>query len=198
MDKLLRVADQREVLEISQPMLLAYCGSSQIIATALIYRLMDQAFGELSPRLPPRRDRMAFLTAFPGRGVLECVEMVMRLPSLAPERLVLDLEAGPPEAPSAFKGRFYFEIQVEDRRRGYWPVPGYLDDEFRHQVATWQGKSMDDAQYRAYLDYKEAKARTLLEHQGPLFVSLPLEAGNLAAPRESWFGHGAYRDLYDL
>lgn len=196
MPEKLLVADQREVLAISREMLYAYCGSSQIIAVSLFHRLMEQAFRELSPGEVPRRDQISFLTAFPGRGILECIELVLRLPSLAPQRLVLDVDAGPSEAPAAFAGRFYFEVQIKDCRRGYYPPAAYLDATFRAQVAAWQDKPMNDGEYRSYMEYKTAKARSLASHEGDLFVSFPVAARDVPSLAESWFGHPAYRKLY--
>lgn len=192
----LRLRDQRDEVSVTWNAIYSYCGPSQVIATALFYRLAEQAFRELSPGQPPRREDMAFLTAFPGRGVLECLEIVTRLPTLAPDRVRLDLQAGPPEAPPAFAGRFYFELQVEDRRRSYVPVGDYLDDEFRSQVAEWQHATMDEKQYAAYMAFKWGKAQALMNHQGDLFSSASQPAIPLSEMREGWFGLESYQRLF--
>lgn len=192
----LRLRDQGDEISVTWNALYSYCGPSQVIATALFYRLAEQAFRELSSEQPPRREALAFLTAFPGRGVLECLEIVTRLPTLAPDRVQLDLEAGPPEAPAAFAGRFYFEFQIGDRRRSYVPVGDYLDDEFRSQVAAWQHTVMNEEQYNSYMDFKWKKAQALMNHRGDLFLSAPQPALQLSDPREGWFGIESYRRLF--
>jgi len=198
MESVLLIQDQKDELSINWNMLYAYCGPSQLIASALFYRLAEQAFKELSPLEVPKREDFAFLSAFPGRGILECIELTLRLPSLAPQRLHLDLEAGPEEAPKALQGRFYFEIQIADERRAYYPAAQYFDEEFLHQVKTWQHADLSQKEYDAYMKYKWAKAKALLEHPGKLFHSSSLKALDLEPLKETWYGHPDYTNLYNI
>ncbi|WP_181015388.1 hypothetical protein, partial [Alkalispirochaeta sphaeroplastigenens] len=120
----------------------------------------------------------ALLTAFPGEGILEALELVTRVPSRHPERLVIDPSAGPDEAPPVPGGRFYLEIQVGQRRRGYWPSRDLIDDRFRGQVERFQegaGTAREQEQYRRY---KEETARHILQmEEGELFTSRPVPGG---------------------
>lgn len=188
--------DMGERLSVSWEELYKYCGPSQIIATALSYRLFEQAFRELDPGACPDRRSLSFLTAFPGRGVLECLEYITRIPSLAPENLVLDLEAGPVEAPPSKPGRFYFELQAGEQRRAYYPRKGFFDETFLNQVASWQDYTPGEEGYEAYRGYKREKARSILAEEEEFFVSSslpPRRPEKATAPR--FYGIDAYREL---
>lgn len=193
----LTLVDQRDPVSITWGQLYSYLGSSQVIASALTYRLFEQAIRELSPTRPPRRDEMSFLTAFPGRGVLEGVEHLTRIVTMAPERLILDPEAGPAAAAPAYIGRFYFEVQIGSLRRGFYPVDGFFDETFSNQVATWQDKDMSDEEHDSYMSYKWNKAQSILNHKANLFLSFEVPAlplGEYESP--SWYGLTKYADLH--
>ncbi|MDC7233958.1 MAG: hypothetical protein PQJ58_12065 [Spirochaetales bacterium] len=189
--------DQRDPVAISWDQLYGYCGPTQVIATALAFRLFEQAFRELTPDAMPERDKISVLTAFPGRGILECIEMITRIPSLAAHRIDVKPDAGSREAPTAYIGRFYFEVQHGESRRSYRPVPGYFDDEFRNQVASWQNKEMSGIEYDNYMSYKWDKAQSILNHTGNLFISEAVPPRSLEpAGKARWFGLKEYADLH--
>lgn len=143
------VADQDGLVAIGRDDLVRYAGPSQIVASALVLRLFARAIADLSPDAPPHRDDIRVLVAFPGDGILDCVEMISRARTRG--RLTIDIEAGPPEALPSIVGRFYFEVAVGDRRRGYWLRPGYFTDAFvaqirRHQDGAGTPEELDDYQ----------------------------------------------------
>ena len=191
------LTDQRDPVSISWDQLYAYCGPTQVIATAVASRLFEQAIRELSPRTAPRRNEMALLTAFPGRGILECIEMVTRIPTLAPHRLTVDPQAGPAEAPTAYIGRFYFEVQIGKDRRSYLPAPGYFDDEFRSRVSSFQNRRLKDEEYASYMAFKWRKAQSIMNHEGDFFSSKAIPPTLLEPEgKAGWYGLQAYADIH--
>ncbi len=172
MDASIAVRDDGEVLAFTWESLYAYCGPTQIIASALVFRLLERAFRELSPEEPPDRADLSFLTAFGGRGIAEAVELVTRLGSRRPDRYVVDTEAAGPEAPDAAGGKLYFEVQVGGRRRGYWPSPSIFDDFFRDQVGRYQEGGGTAEEREAYRLFKRRLAAAILaEDADSLFGS---------------------------
>ncbi|AWK89681.1 hypothetical protein DEW08_27230 (plasmid) [Azospirillum thermophilum] len=160
--------DAGETVAITRQDLLTYSGPSQLIASALMFRLFEQAFADLSPDGPPERRAIAMLVAFPGDGVLDGVEMVTR--ARTGGRLTIDTDAGPSDAPPSLVGRFYFEVAIGGRRRGYWPAEGYFTDQFRDQVARYQDGGGTAQEQAAYLAFKhQLVGRLLAAPPGTLF-----------------------------
>lgn len=158
----IRLLDDGMVVEFSWPQIFAYLGYRNIIASALTARLFRRAFADLSPTGPADRDELYLLTAFPGPGILEAVELLTRVPTRRPDRLVVDKSGGPAEAPLAPNGHFYFEVQVGRNRRGYWPPEAIFDDLFRDMVKRYQaGGGTEDEQLR-YRAFKQSKAKEIL------------------------------------
>lgn len=198
LNKPLVLQDQSNEVCITWDQLYGYCGPDQLIATSVSYRLFEQAFRELSPNTPPRREQISLLTAFPGRGLLECIEMITRLASLAPHRLILDTDAGPQHAPIAYIGRFYFEIQISDKRKSFCPIDGFFDDEFRHQVSSFQNKSLNKQEYQNYIAFKWNKVQSIMNHSDNIFVSQDIPAHPYTEDiTPSWFGLEKYRKLHE-
>ncbi|MEN3931139.1 hypothetical protein WJT86_08720 [Microvirga sp. W0021] len=143
------VRDQDGVIAIGRDDLVRYTGPDQIVASALCLRLFARAFSDLSPEAPPHRNDIRVLVAFPGDGILDCVEMITR--ARTRNRLVIDTEAGPPEAPLSVAGRFYFEIAIGKKAMGYWLAKGFFTDSFieqikRHQDGTGSTQELADYQ----------------------------------------------------
>ncbi|MDR1257644.1 MAG: hypothetical protein LBJ86_07850 [Spirochaetaceae bacterium] len=169
-DNIIVVRENNEALEFSPSSLYAYCGPKQIIASALIFRLFERAFAELSPERPPDRDDIRFLAGFPGTGIAECVELVTRIKTRRPERFSVNPDAAPPEAPRTVSGAMYFEVQIKGRRKGYWPPGELFDDVFRRNVGLYQNGGGSAKEQEEYLTYKKR-----------------LSAAILAAPPEGFF-----------
>jgi hypothetical protein len=151
MRQFLPLRDGGAPIAIDRGHLLAFAGPDQIIATALMFRLYDHAVADLSPNAPPERRRIETLVAFPGPGILDCVEMVTR--ARDGDRLTVATDAGPPDAPPALLGRFYFEIAMQGRRRAYWPMAGHFTAAFLDQVRRFQdgaGTAMEQADYQEF------------------------------------------------
>lgn len=154
------VRDRDGVVAIGRDDLVRYAGPGQIVASALCLRLFARAFADLSPREPPQRDAIRVLVAFPGDGIIDCVEMITRARTRG--RLTVDTEAGPPEAPPALVGRFYLEIAIGGAARGYWLADGYFTDAFVAQVRRHQDGAGTPAELAAYQAAKHALIGRLL------------------------------------
>jgi hypothetical protein len=97
------VADQDGQVAIGRDDLVRYAGPAQIVASALCLRLFARALEDLSLGVPPHRDSIRVLVAFPGDGILDCIEMITRARTRG--HLIIDTEAGPADAPLARVGR---------------------------------------------------------------------------------------------
>jgi hypothetical protein len=161
-DMLIAVRDHHEILEFSPASLYAYCGPTQIIASALMFRLFERAFRDLSPQSPPDREDIRFLTGFPGTGIAECVELVTRIQTRHPERFSVQEETVPQEAPRAGGGALYFEVQIKERRKGYWPHRDLFNDTFRKNVELYQDGGGTAEEQEAYMTYKKQLAAAIL------------------------------------
>jgi hypothetical protein len=170
LERRIAVRDAGEILEFSPGSLYAYCGPGQIIASALMFRLFERAFKDLSADTPPDREDIQFLAGFPGTGIAECVELVTRIGTRHPERYTVKPEAAPPEAPPAVSGAMYFEVQIGERRKGYWPPGSLFDDVFRQNVGRYQGGGAPAREQAEYFAYKKR-----------------LSAAVLGAPEEGFF-----------
>ena len=108
------VRDEEGVMSFGREDLIRYSGQGHLIASALIMRLLTDAFARLSPNEPPFRKDIRVLSAFPGLGVRDHIELVTR--AVTDKRYFLDTEAGPQNAPtSAIGGRMYFVVAVKDK-----------------------------------------------------------------------------------
>ncbi|MDR0723436.1 MAG: hypothetical protein LBF75_11730 [Treponema sp.] len=170
-NKVIAVRDKGEILEFSPASLYAYCGPTQIIASALMFRLFERAFIDLSPEAPPEREDIQFLSGFPGTGIAECVELVTRIRTRRPERFRVDRGAAPREAPEAVSGVLYFEVQIKERRRGYWPPRELFDQVFRKKVSLFQDGSGTVQEQEAYLAYKKHLSAAILRRPGEGFFA---------------------------
>ena len=151
----------------------AYLGYRNIIASALMTRLFARAFADLSPDRPADREGIQVLTAFPGDGILEAVELVTRLPTRHPDRFVVDAHAGPADAPEAIGGRFYFEVQVGTDRRGYWPSARIFDAGFREQVIRYQDGVGSPEELSRFRTFKRRTTQAILRApEDALFSSI--------------------------
>jgi hypothetical protein len=170
-DRLIAVRDNNAILEFSPASLYAYCGPTQIIASALMFCLFERAFQDLSPRSPPDREDIRFLAGFPGTGIAECVELVTRIRTRRPERFCVDPEVPPPEAPLSVGGAMYFEVQIKEERKGYWPPRELFDDTFRKNVGLYQDGGGTAKDQEAYLAYKKQLSAAILRAPPESFFS---------------------------
>lgn len=145
-----RIRDNDGEIAIGRDDLIRFAGPEQVVASALCLRLFGLALPQLSPDGVPSRDSVRVLTAFPGPGMIDGIEMITRARSRG--ALVIDPQAAPPEAPPAGIGRFYFAVSVGENARGYSLAPGLFSPDFLSQVARFQegaGSAVERAGYMA-------------------------------------------------
>lgn len=130
-----------------------YSGPDQIIATALMFQMFTRVFGELAPGGLVDRNRLSVIVGFPGPGIMDCIELVLRGRTRNNINITVKTEDLPEEAPLALIGRFYYEFDYEGMRLALWPVDGFFTDEFRSMVKQFQprkGGEEDQARYQAF------------------------------------------------
>jgi hypothetical protein len=172
LERSIAVRDMGETLTFSLASIYAYCGPAQIIASALMFRLFERAFFDLSPEAPPDRGDIQFLSGFSGTGIAECVELVTRIRTRRPGCFRVDPEAAPPQAPAAVSGFMYFEVQIKEKRKGYWPPGELFDDVFRKNVRLFQSGGGTAEEREAYLDYKKRLSAAILRAPGESLFSV--------------------------
>lgn len=122
------VLDSGIRLEISFDDVVRFHGRTSIGGAALGFRLIQRALTDLTPEAPPERATIHFVTAFPGPGLRDAIEMVTRAVTRGAYKF--DLECAPVTAPEAAKGRFWFEVTIAERKAAYQPPTGLLTAEF--------------------------------------------------------------------
>ncbi len=154
------VADRDGIMAIGRDDLVKYAGAEQIVASALCLRLFALAFDDLSPGVPPLREAISVLVAFPGDGILDCVEMITRARTRG--RLKVDTEAGPADVPPAIIGRFYFEISIRDQSAGYSLRNGFFTNDFLDMVKKHQSGNTTADEIAEYQNRKHALIGSIL------------------------------------
>lgn len=160
------LADQDGLITISREDLLKYTSHANVIAAALMIRLSCFAFPLLSPKAPLNRRALYWTLGFPGPGILDCVEMLSH--AVREGRCLQMPTLRHAEAPFSLGGQFIFDLIYQDKKLRVWPDKAFFDDEFRHQVATWQEVQGQEQARQAYLHYKQDKVNQLMsatDHQ---------------------------------
>ncbi|WP_316859584.1 hypothetical protein [uncultured Cohaesibacter sp.] len=139
-----------------------YAGPDQIIASALMFQMLTCAIAALSPDEPMERNDLKLQVGFPGPGVTDIIELVLRGSTRNAHNITIKTEGLPMEAPEALIGRFYFEFEYRGKRIALWPVDGYFTDEFRAQVKQFQPRKGDDATQEAYQTFKHGMVAKLM------------------------------------
>jgi hypothetical protein len=162
MERTFYLAREGGLVAVSRKDLLRFTGPTQVIASALMFRVFRRAVADLSAEIPPSRMDVHVLTACPLQGILDCIDCVTRARTLDDGRLTVDPGAGPDSAPAALQGRFYFEIGINGRWRGYWPDSGIFNQEFRDRVTRFEEGACSSAEAAAYQTWKQGMAARIL------------------------------------
>nr|WP_319515889.1 hypothetical protein [uncultured Cohaesibacter sp.] len=132
-----------------------YAGPDQIIATALMFQMLKKASAELANDGLIERNALKVQVGFPGPGVTDIIELVLRGSTRNADNITIKTEGLPEQAPEALIGRFYYEFEYEGKRIALWPVDGYFTEEFRNMVRGFQPRKGDDAEQSAYQSFKQ-------------------------------------------
>jgi hypothetical protein len=154
------VLDAGTVLTFGYDDCVRYHGRTSIGGVALGFRLMQRAIAELSPDGPPDRTAISIRTAFPGEGVRDAVEMITR--AVTRGAYVVDLNAAPPSAPAAAKGRLWFEVAIGGNRRAYAVRDGAMSGEFIGLARKSHAEGLSVAEAARWVALKEELAATIM------------------------------------
>jgi hypothetical protein len=124
----LTILDHGDPIAISFEDLLKYHGKGYIGGVAHGFKVMERAFGLLSPGEAPERYRITIETAFPGPGARDAFEMVTR--AVTGGRYRVDAELAPPGTLESPGGQYFFRLAYEGRTVDLTLRPGLVRDEF--------------------------------------------------------------------
>lgn len=150
-------------LSFTRDDMIRYAGPDQVIATALMFQLFTRAFAELDDGNGIQRNEITMQIGFPGPGVVDCTELVLRGRTRNQINVTVKTEDLPMEAPEALIGRFYFEFEYAGKRIGLWPVDGLFTAEFREMAKKFQPRKGTEQDQAAYQAFKDDLIKRLLE-----------------------------------
>ncbi|MCC7049848.1 MAG: hypothetical protein IT562_24285 [Alphaproteobacteria bacterium] len=157
---MIRIRDHGDELAIGFEDCVKYHGRTSIGGVALGYRLLERAFRDLCVDAVPEREKVSVLTAFPGPGLRDALEMVARV--VTREAYRCDPACAPPNAPDAVVGRLYFEIAYDGRRARYVPPPGAMSAEFIRLGRMTKSGQASAADAARWTELKEELALTVM------------------------------------
>ncbi len=162
MSNTISVYDRDGEIILSQEDLRKYATNENIIAAALMFRICQCAFRQLSPSRPVFRRELYWQIGFPGPGILDCIEMISH--AVREGRCLQNPTFSHPKAdpPKSLLGHFLFEISYRGKSIVIWPDKAVFDDEFRHLVSTWQYADENNEGYQNYLMYKAKKVKQIM------------------------------------
>ena len=148
------VREEEGILSFTRDDMLGYAGLGQLIASGVVMRLLSRAFSDLCPAGEvPERSGIRILTAFPGQGVHDCIELVTR--AVTQGRFILDPSAAPAGAPSTpVGGAMYYEIAYRGKAFAYTFSPDIFDDRWRNEVTEYTAGAERLADHAGYVGYK--------------------------------------------
>jgi hypothetical protein len=135
MDKIslpyLKVRDGNDILSISYKDLIKYHGYSMLGGVALAYQIMRMGFPLLTNEIP-QRGKFSFLSGIGpgGEGVIDSVEMVMRVKTRGTLQTDKNLVQNKPAPASPGGGRYYFEIGYAGKILAFTLIEGAIPPEF--------------------------------------------------------------------
>jgi len=159
-DPAITVIDHGTPLTLTFDDCVKYHGRTSIGGAALGFRLMQRAFADLSPDGPPDREAISVRTAFPGPGLRDAIELITR--AVTRDAYFVDHTMGPPSAPEAVIGRFWFEVTINGGTRAYVTPEGAVGPEFISIGRTSKQRPLTAAEDAHWTELKEALAKTLM------------------------------------
>ncbi|WP_068086144.1 hypothetical protein [Polycladidibacter stylochi] len=155
-DRNIKLREADLPLTFSRNDLISYAGPDQIIATALMLNMFRFALSKLTDGNElAERNKIKVQVGFPGPGIKDCIELVLRGFTRNADNVTIKTEGLPEEAPLALVGRFYFEFEYNGRRIGLWPQNEIFNDEFRTMVSTFQPRKGTAEEQQAFQKFKQ-------------------------------------------
>jgi hypothetical protein len=153
-DETILVEERRQLLEFSYTDMLCYAGPSSPAGVATAFKVMQRAFGALSPNQPPQRRSVVIRTPFQGPGARDGFEAVTR--AVTDGRYVVDPALARPDRGRLLQS-FVFQVAIAGRTATLLLRPGFVTAEF----IGLAGKAERDHAEEARLDEMKAE----LAHQ---------------------------------
>ena len=127
MDETILVEERGQLLEFSYTDMLCYAGPSSPAGVATALKVMQRAFGALSPNQPPQRRSVVIRTPFQGPGARDGFEAVTR--AVTDGRYIVDSALARPDRGRLLQS-FVFQISIAGRTATLLLRPGFVTAEF--------------------------------------------------------------------
>ncbi|MDO4796053.1 MAG: hypothetical protein Q4A28_08980 [Brachymonas sp.] len=151
-------ADERLSFHIQDA--LRYHGYDAVGGVVLGFRLLQRAIAQLSPQSPPQRRAFEVLTAFPGLGFRDCMELIIRC--VSENRFQLDTGIRNPQVQEGVQGRLHFEFAYHGQRVVLSSMAGALSEEFVALGRASKQPGFSQQQRQAWRQAKFELANALL------------------------------------
>ena len=156
MDETILVEERGQLLEFSYTDMLCYAGPSSPAGVASAFKVMQRAFGALSPNQPPQRRSVVIRTPFQGPGARDGFEAVTR--AVTDGRYIVDSALARPDRGRLLQS-FVFQVAIAGRTATLLLRRGFVTAEF----IDLAGKAERDHAEEARLDEIKAElARQIL------------------------------------
>jgi hypothetical protein len=127
MTETIRVSDRGQAIEFAVEDMMKYHGFGSPGGVATAFKVLQRAFGVLSPREPPPRRSITIRTPFRGPGARDGFEMVTR--AVTGDRYTIDPALARPDRGRRLES-FVFEVSIGDRSVTLLLREGFVTDEF--------------------------------------------------------------------
>ena len=151
MDETILVQELGQLLEFSYTDMLCYAGPQSRQGVASAFKVMQRAFGALSPNQPPPRRSVVIRVAYAETGSRDGFEAVTR--AVTDGRFIIEPALARPDRGRVLQS-FVFQVSVNGRTATLMLRPGFITAEF-FELA---GKAERDHAEEAHLD--EMKTRS--------------------------------------
>lgn len=159
-EKMITVLDGGRPHEFSFDEMLKYHGPVAPGGVAHAYKVLERAFGVLSPHTPPQRREIRFETSFGGPGARDAFEMVTR--AVTGDRYLVDPKFGAAFTDVGHRNRYVFKVFHGDDSVTLMLRPGLVREEFLNLGAK-KDRTSDENIHLAWLK-DEMTARLMKLH----------------------------------
>ena len=142
-DETILVEERGQLLEFSYTDMLCYAGPHSPAGVATAFKVMQRAFGALSPNQPPQRRSVVIRTPFQGPGARDGFEAVTR--AVTDGRYIIDLALARPDRGRLLQS-FVFQVAIAGRAGTLLLRPGFVTAEFMRLAGKSDRSQADEAQ----------------------------------------------------
>ncbi len=142
MDDTILVQELGQLLEFSYTDMLCYAGPFSRAGVASALKMLQRAFGALSPNHPPQRRSIVIRAAFDEPGIRDGIEAVTR--AVTDGRYGIDPGLARPDRGRMLRG-FVFQATVNGRAATLLMRSGFITDEFFELTAKPERDQADES-----------------------------------------------------